>query len=277
MKRFLPIVLLSLLLGVNAKAQTSLLFSSFEGPGFDEGWTTGVSQAITEEPVDYPETGLYPWEKWGLTASLGFGYVHSGDSAAFIGGTLYQEPTHDWLMTPKLNIPSDGTTEIKYWLWYHSEYSYVNKFYIMVYDYDEAAWEEGYLLANAFNSPYHYTEEYTFNLEQWKGKTVKIAFVKNGTYQMAMDDINIVTTSSTDIQSPNKEDIAIYPNPVSDFLYINNSEDVKRIDILNSSGTIVKGINNRQSEINCKEINSGFYFLQITTPKDKKVFKFIKK
>lgn len=277
MKKILPILLLNVLFGVTAFAQTSILFSSFEGPGFDEGWTTGVSQAITEEPVDYPETGLEPWEQWALTGPQSFGYVHSGDSAAWIGGTAYQEPTHDWLMTPKLNIPYDGATEIKYWLWYHSEAQYVNKFYIMVYDYEKEAWEQGYLLANAFNSPYHYVEEYTFDLEQWKGKTVKIAFVKNGTYQMAMDDVNIVTTSSSDIQSDNKEDIAIYPNPVSDYLNIKSAEDVSCIDIFNSAGVLVKRANKSQSIIDCKELNAGIYFLQATTPKGKKTFKFIKK
>jgi hypothetical protein len=278
MKKILPILLLNVILSVSIFAQTSILFSSFEGPGFDEGWTTGVSQAITEEPVDYPETGLPPWEKWGLTETLGFGYVHSGDSAAFIGGTLYQEPTHDWLMTPQFNIPEDGTTEIRYWLWYHSEESYVNKFYIMVYDYEEETWEQGYSLANAFNSPYHYIEEYIFDLAQWKGKTVKIAFVKNGTYQMAMDDINIVTTSNSNIQqSDDKENIAIYPNPVIDFLNINTSEDLNSIVIYNSNGAVVKQINNKQSLIDCSELFSGIYFIETTTPKGKKTSKFIKK
>lgn len=93
---------------------------------------------------------------------------------------------------------------------------------------------------------------------------------------MAMDDINIVTTSTTGIEPPNKEDVAIYPNPASDFIYVNNSEEVKRITILNSTGAIVKSIDGRQHEINCTGIDSGIYFLQITTPKGKKTFKFIK-
>lgn len=266
MKKLFTTILLCFLFTA-AFAQKELLSTSFEGPGFDEGWTMGVSQGINLEPQDYPATGLDPWEKWDITETTSFGYVHSGDSAAWIGGTLYDVPTHDWLMTPVISIPEVGETALFYWLWYHSEAMYVNRFYIMVYDMEEESWEQAYLLANEFNSPYHYTEEYKFNLNPWKGKDVKLAFVKNGTYQMAMDDIRVVTFNNEDITDIDEiAEINIYPNPAKDFLKIEIQEyidDNLIITDITGKTLITKTVTSNNIEIDVSSLNSGLYLIKI--------------
>lgn len=248
-------------------AQTTLLTTSFEGPGFDKGWTMGVSQGIELEPQDYPATGLDPWEKWDITETTSFGYVHSGDSAAWIGGTMYQETTHDWLMTPPIPIPEIGETTLYYWLWYHSEQMYVNKFYIMIYDVDKSSWEQAYLLANDFNSPYHYTEEYKLSLNPWKGKKIMLAFVKNGTYQMAMDDIRILNYDGDYIKDNEYvSGMKIYPNPASDCLKIELQEITnENLSIVDVTGKIVlsETITSNNVEINISCLDSGFYIVKI--------------
>jgi hypothetical protein len=266
MKIFFTILLLSIFLSISALSQTTILNTSFEGPGFDEGWTTGVSQAITETPEDYP-AGLQPWEEWSLTDDAGFGYVHSGDSAAWIGGTLYLENTHDWLMTPQITVPNEDETLIYYWLWYHSEYTYVNKFYIMIYDCDNSTWEQGYLLENAFNSPLHYVEEYTFDLAPWKGKNIKIAFVKNGTYQMAMDDIRVICNPTSGISDIVNTQVAIYPNPAKNIINIKLEKIPldNRLQITDISGKtmLLKTITSNTTEIDISSLKSGIYFVRI--------------
>lgn len=248
-------------------AQTTLLTTSFEGPGFDKGWTMGVSQGIEHEPQDYPATGLDPWEKWDITETTSFGYVHSGDSAAWIGGTMYQETTHDWLMTPPIPIPEIGETTLYYWLWYHSEQMYVNKFYIMIYDVDNSSWEQAYLLANDFNSPYHYTEEYKLSLKPWKGKKIMLAFVKNGTYQMAMDDIRILNYDGDYIKDNEYvSGMKIYPNPASNCLKIELQEITNdNLSIVDVTGKIVlsETITSNNVEINISCLDSGFYIVKI--------------
>ena len=266
MKKLFTTILLCFLFTA-AFAQKELLSTSFEGPGFDEGWTMGVSQGINLEPQDYPATGLDPWEKWDITETTSFGYVHSGDSAAWIGGTLYDVPTHDWLMTPVISIPEVGETALFYWLWYHSEAMYVNRFYIMVYDMEEESWEQAYLLANEFNSPYHYTEEYKFNLNPWKGKDVKLAFVKNGTYQMAMDDIRVVTFNNEDITDIDEiAEINIYPNPAKDYLKIEIQEyidDNLIITDITGKTLITKAVTSNNIEIDVSSLNSGLYLIKV--------------
>ncbi len=279
MKKLLFILGATLVFSSFGYAQTEIITTSFEGPGFDSGWTIGVSQAITEAPTDYP-SGLDPWEKWGLTDNTGFGYVHSGDSAAFIGGTAYAEPTHDWLMTPEFEVPNDGETQIKYWLWYHSEAGYMNKFYIMIYEEGGFAWEQGYLLANDFNSPYHYIEEYTFDLAPWKGKNIKVAFVKNGTYQMAMDDIRIVTTGNDAVQNIDKADVEIYPNPVTNTLMLDHTANVTAVDVIDILGRLIISINNKSNNklnIDMSVVERGSYIVNIHYKDNKHTSQLIQK
>lgn len=277
MKKIYLALLFNVMLIVAASAQTTLLETSFEGPGFDEGWTIGVSQAITQEPQDYPATGLDPWEKWDITETTAFGYVHSGDSAAWIGGTMYQEPTHDWLMTPVISIPKNGDTFINYWLWYHSEAMYINSFYIMIYDMENSTWNEAYKLANDFNSPFHYIEQYKLNITEWKGKDVKIAFVKNGTYQMAMDDINVVSYIQDNLHENVKSDLMVYPNPANGILNV-EIETIPTNNILTitdiTGRTILRTtIIDNKSNIDISDLYAGVYFVMIDGYRTKLIVK----
>ena len=267
MKKIYFTLLLSIALIAGLSAQNVLLETSFEGPGFDEGWTIGMSQGIDIPPQDYPATGLDPWEKWDITETTSFGYVHSGDSAAWIGGTAVEEPKHDWLMTPLISIPENENAMMYYWLWYHSEMSYVNRFYIMIYDNETDMWEQAYLLANEFNSPYHYTEEYKLDLNPWVGKDIKIAFVKNGTYQMAMDDIRVLSSGTDNVDDVVlSSEIEIYPNPANDFVTIkthNNIGDLITISDISGRTLITEEVTDDDIQINIADLVKGLYIIKV--------------
>ena len=273
MKKIYITLLLSIALIAGLSAQNVLLETSFEGPGFDEGWTIGMSQGIDIPPQDYPETGLDPWEKWDITETTSFGYVHSGDSAAWIGGTAIEEPKHDWLMTPLISIPENENAMMYYWLWYHSEMSYVNRFYIMIYDNETDMWEQAYLLANEFNSPYHYTEEYKLDLNPWVGKDIKIAFVKNGTYQMAMDDIRVLSSGTDNVDDVVlSSEVEIYPNPANDFVTIkthNNIGDLITISDISGRTLITEEVTDDDIQINIADLAKGLYIIKVGNKSEK--------
>ena len=80
--------------------------------------------------------------------------------------------------------------------------------------------------------------------------------------------------------------IAIYPNPVGDQLNITlnqNNDNEFKIDIFDTLGqeVLAKKYTNTYRvdalEIDCKNLSSGFYFMQITSETQKHYFKFIKK
>ena len=68
--------------------------------------------------------------------------------------------------------------------------------------------------------------------------------------------------------------INVYPNPVQDFLYIVNTEDLKSTKICNTLGQLV--IETKEEKIDFSNLARGIYFLQINTHKgliSKKIIK----
>lgn len=209
MKRSIMLLLILITCSVSF-SQNTIFSTGFEGPGFDVDWTIGMTTTIDEIPYDYPG-GLDPWEMWAIYGENA-GYVHSGDSAAFMGGTFNLENKYDWLISPQFSVPTNATTNINYWMWYHSSTpSYWTWLYIMIYDVEEDNWELGELILYEESISLHYNEEYSFDLGQWEGKDIKVAFVKRGTYQFAMDDISCISVNNgndlgiTAILAPNNQ------------------------------------------------------------------------
>jgi hypothetical protein len=61
--------------------------------------------------------------------------------------------------------------------------------------------------------------------------------------------------------------IAIYPNPVQDVIYIQTDAVVKRIELINQRGQVVKIIEGSATEILVSNLPVGTYFVRITTDK----------
>jgi hypothetical protein len=74
----------------------------------------------------------------------------------------------------------------------------------------------------------------------------------------------------------NQLEFSMYPNPVSDVLFFNVDENVTQLQIVDINGkTIFDGIP-KGNQINTSNLQSGFYFLKITTPLNVVVQRFVK-
>jgi len=74
-----------------------------------------------------------------------------------------------------------------------------------------------------------------------------------------------------------KDLVSIYPNPVTDFIYLKNIQGVKNYIILDMSGRIIMKDSLSKDEINVQTLTTGNYILQIITKDKIHSLKFIKK
>jgi len=77
----------------------------------------------------------------------------------------------------------------------------------------------------------------------------------------------------------NEEIFAIYPNPIRDKLKIENRElKIKQIKLYNITGSLLQSINvdSNELEINMRNLQSGVYFVKITTEKGMIIKKIVK-
>lgn len=75
-----------------------------------------------------------------------------------------------------------------------------------------------------------------------------------------------------------KNNFAVYPNPAADVLNVSNINglDITNAVISDINGRIVKEVTNTATSINVGELNTGVYFLKVTTADGVGVSKFVK-
>jgi len=85
-----------------------------------------------------------------------------------------------------------------------------------------------------------------------------------------LEGLNEITVwyndEATGINDPVQQVYNIYPNPVTDKLFIGNMKDVTKVEIYNVTGQLVKSINYNaveQAQINTSDLRSGMYILTI--------------
>ncbi|MGV0922612.1 T9SS type A sorting domain-containing protein [Empedobacter tilapiae] len=97
--------------------------------------------------------------------------------------------------------------------------------------------------------------------------------------KLRIDNV-ILGNGSLNTNDMNKESIIkVYPNPVSDFVKINNlsSEKIESITIGDLTGRTVKYVDRKSSTIDVQSLPNGVYLLKIKTDKGMKIEKIIKK
>jgi len=83
------------------------------------------------------------------------------------------------------------------------------------------------------------------------------------------------TCPSFGLDDQNELDISIYPNPVSEILYIQGLSNPTKISVYNMLGMLVLS-KTTSSEINVDNLQSGVYIVKITNEQKEMVTRFIK-
>ena len=83
-------------------------------------------------------------------------------------------------------------------------------------------------------------------------------------------------TRVEDVLIENNEMLEIYPNPANNYVIIKGLKSAVTAFIFDLNGSIVKKIENAKEQIEISELNSGIYFLQISTGENRKTYKVFK-
>jgi hypothetical protein len=75
-----------------------------------------------------------------------------------------------------------------------------------------------------------------------------------------------------------QNDFSIYPNPVNDYIQIENSKNVKidRICVIDYMGKIIAEKQNEFDSYTCSNLKSGIYYMLIYTAGEIHSYKFLK-
>lgn len=91
--------------------------------------------------------------------------------------------------------------------------------------------------------------------------------------------VDIKADDSLDVIEHNANDISVYPNPTSEYLFVESNTEISKISIFNMLGQIVfsQNYNNQKVGVSLAQLNSGTYLLNIENEFGIEVKKIIKK
>lgn len=172
---------------------------------------------------------------------------------------------NNYLITPQIAIPSGSNVVLRFWVAAQDNAWPQEKYSIMVST-------TGTLPAN-FTSIFTQTltdsvfREVTLPLNAYAGQNIHIAFRHHDCtdwFWIKIDDVQVITL--VDVEKTEEIPLKLYPNPASDYLYINEFADVQ---VFNIHGKLVDTYSN-VNKIDVKHLSSGIYIFKLKT--DKKSF-----
>lgn len=106
----------------------------------------------------------------------------------------------------------------------------------------------------------------TYYVQVWSGSA------EQGTFTLKLTDTSLANDSFSFVN------FKAYPNPVSDVLNLSHSSEMSSVEVFNMLGqkVLAKDLNASQGQINISSLNSGNYFVKVTSEGQSKTIKIVK-
>lgn len=193
---------------------------------------------------------------------------------------------NDWLISPPVTLGSTGNV-LRFWVKSMSNTYGLEKYRVGIFVGSTTPTASDFTYLSGFpvalTAPYPNWSETVLNLAAtYNNATVRfgIQCVTADAYMFMVDDFKVTTTGLSNTQF-SATAFSAYPNPANNVVTISNSANalVSNVAITDVNGRTVKTFkvdNVSQIELNVADLNSGIYFMNITTDAGSVVKKFIK-
>lgn len=225
---------------------------------------------------------IYP-KVWGIYAAFSYSYFHS-----------LSTPADRWLVLPQCRINSSSEPVFLQWnaasCYQKSHESSVFESYEVLISTKSNAMEDFVKIHEVISEKYFNPNEpiYPYNrsvdISAYKGKDIYIAFrlTTSGTTtrgMFALDNVEVFGDAYIvpDNISEAKKDLSIklFPNPVSEMLYVESKNKIQKIEIFNLMGQKVNEIelDKYNTSIQTAVYDNGLYIVKVKTTEGEKIRK----
>jgi hypothetical protein len=165
-----------------------------------DGWKRYRTTALAEDPfaneITMPASEELNWfannpDFYPYNGGVVTDYVQAGLGSL---GCYWDAPDFTWAVTPEIAIPeTDANMVLTFWPWLSNNFTsnWITKFYVRIFA--DGEWVALYSYNAEAEGNNIYAQMLSFNLNAFKGKSVKVAFVHewNDGIQMAIDEVYI--------------------------------------------------------------------------------------
>jgi hypothetical protein len=237
-------------------AQTSVLLEDFQS-GIPASFTLVDNDGLTPDAAVVEYTAAWisvpdPEDNMNMVA----------------GSTSFFEPSGEadrWLITPQLVLGAYGNTLT--WNAKSHDASFPDDYLIMV----STTTTDVSSFTDTIGSIQQENAEWTnrsvdLSAEGYDGQTIYIAFRNNTNdgFKLYIDDISVTKEDPASVSIISQTQVAIYPNPTSDLVYIQAEAEIKSIVLSDLSGKLIQD-NQLNTVVKLTDLPFGIYLLTITT------------
>lgn len=248
-------------LGLNfSKAQMT---ESFDSATLPSGWTV-INQGDTEEWMPYTSYSS-------ITPHTGSHFL----------GLKYGNIAHDdYVISPAITVTSGVSDKLTFW-GRNLGAGLVEKIDIKVSTTTPTVGAFTNTLVSNLAPPTTWTE-YTYDLTPFVGQTIYIAFYSSTTniWFIGIDDFSI-SANALDVSDSALRKTNVYPNPVTNILFIEGQNKISDVEIYDVSGKKAASpkaeMQGKISTVNLEHLPVGIYMLRYTDGKRSETRKIIKK
>jgi hypothetical protein len=237
-------------------AQTSILSEDFQS-GIPLSFTLVDNDGLDPDPAVAEYTA--PW----------ISVVDPEDNMNLVAGsTSFFAPTGEadcWLITPQLVLGAYGnkiTWEAK-----SHDASFPDDYLIMVSTTtaDIASFTDTIGLIQQENAEWT-SRSVDLSTEGYNGQSIYIAYrnITNNGFKLYIDDISVTKEDPASVSDISQVQVAIYPNPTRDLVYIHAESEITSINLSDLSGNLIQD-KELNTVVKMADLPNGIYFLTITT------------
>jgi hypothetical protein len=184
------------------------------------------------------------------------------------GSTSFFDPTGEadrWLITPQLVLGTYGNSIT--WDAKSHDASFPDDYLIMVSTStaDVSSFTDTIGLIQQEYAEWT-SRSVDLSAEGYNGQTIYIAFRNNTNngFKLYIDDISVTKEDPASVSVISQTQVAVYPNPTSDLVYIQAEAEITKIILSDLSGKLIQD-NELSTVVKLTDLPNGIYLLSIST------------
>ena len=248
-------------------AQSILFSENFEG-GFNQAWKFSIEDTL----VPVAKLSAYT-PAWIVTPNK----ENLEDSVA--GSCSFFSPigkANRWLISPAINLTANNN--IFSWKAHSLDPSYPDSYQVLLSRTGDniADFTKVLLTQNEETAAWN-SHEIVLNDLGYSSQTVYLAFVlqTNDGFVLELDDIEVRDELFVSLEDNQLTKLSIYPNPVSNELFVKSDELPEKLILTSISGKILKETS-FSNALSLEDLSSGIYWLKVKTSNQWDTFRVIK-
>lgn len=251
------IIFLSLILPICTIGQTEIFSEDFES-GIPATWTMLDNDQNTVHP------SVSEFQSAWITLT-----DPDDENNTVAGSTSYFSPegrASRWLITPSITLGDYGN--FLYWRAASHDPSFPDWYMVLISTTGTAVedfTDTLFRLQNEF--PYWTDRSVNISDSGYNSIPVHLAFVNNTNrgFKLYLDDVRIDVNDPVSVKENEQIHLSVFPNPATDFIYIQTSESIDSYQILSPSGQVIQNELPENNQINVQNLSNGMYFIRIKT------------